>query len=312
MYLVQNENMKTFRRSGTWVMVGILITVLLIVALFTKFVLNGPNDTTWQETIALQNTQYEAMIEEAAIPEAVRDNYQKEIQLNQYRLEHNIAPVAGDSFWAYMISTVNVISFVTLFVIIVGAGTVASEFSWGTIKLLLIRPQSRAKILLSKYISTFVFALFMLGLLFVFSVLFGAIFFDVTTFTQPYLFVEAGEVVQRSMFLHLFLLYGLSSVDLLMMVTFAFMISTIFRSSSLAIGLALFLMFTGSQFVFMLSQYDWVKYVLFANTHLAQYIEGTPIVEGMTMTFSIIMLLIYFIIFNTLSWVIFQKRDVAG
>jgi ABC-2 type transport system permease protein len=312
MRLIQNENMKIYRRPGTWVMFGILIALLLIVGLFTKYILEDPVYGNWQEGVIAKNAQYQMMVEEGGMPAVALERYSREIKLNEYRLEHNIAPVETKSFWGYMTSTVNLISVITMFTIIVAAGIVAGEFTWGTIKLLLIRPASRAKILLSKYLATFVFALLMLLGLFVFSIAIGSLLFGASTLTQPHLFFEAGEVVERNMFSHVLMLYSLSSVELLMMVTFAFMISTIFRSSSLAIGLALFLMFTGSQLVHVLSQYEWVKYILFANTYLVQYIEGTPIVEGMTMTFSLIMLAIYFTIFNVLSWVIFQKRDVAA
>lgn len=310
--LLENENMKIYRRPGTWVMFSILLALLLIVALFTKFVLEDPITNSWEEAIVAKNSQYEMIVSEGAMPKAAIDYYEREIKMNEYRLDQGIPPVETRSFWGYMMSTVNLISVVTMFTIIVGAGIVASEFTWGTIKLLLIRPASRAKILLSKYVSTFVFALVMLLVLFISSTVIGALFFGATTLTQPHLVFEGGNVVERNMFVHLFMLYGLSSVELLMMVTFAFMISTIFRSSSLAIGLALFLMFTGSQLVHVLSQYEWVKYILFANTYLVQYIDGTPIVEGMTMSFSIMMLAIYFTIFNLLSWIIFQKRDVAA
>ncbi|MCD8502315.1 MAG: hypothetical protein LRY71_12440 [Bacillaceae bacterium] len=136
--------------------------------------------------------------------------------------------------------------------------------------------------------------------------------FGFTTISQPHLVVENGLVVEKNMVAHILFLYLLRSVDLLMMVTFAFMISTVFRSSSLAIGLALFLMFTGTQVVMIFSQYVWVKYVLFANTYLAQHIEGTQLVEGMTMRFSLIVLAVYFLIFNFFSWVGFKKRDVAA
>lgn len=71
-------------------------------------------------------------------------------------------------------------------------------------------------------------------------------------------------------------------------------------------------MFTGPQLVQLLSQYDWAKFILFANTDLRQYTTGTPLVEGMTMTFSIVMLLIYFALFAFLSLYIFKKRDVAA
>lgn len=312
MRLVQNENMKIYRRPGTWVMYGILISLLLVVGLFTKFIIEGPAYDNWQEGLIAQNAQLQMTINEKSMPGPVLERYERDIKMNEYRLNNDIPPVDTKSFWGYMTSSVNLISLITMFTIIIAAGIVAGEFSWGTIKLLLIRPVSRSKVLLSKYVATFGFALFMLLSFFLFSLIIGGLLFGVSTISQPHLYFSGGEVLERNMFSYLFMLYSLSSVELLMMVTFAFMISTVFRSSSLAIGLALFLMFTGTQLVNVLSQYEWVKYILFANTYLVQYIEGTPIVEGMTMTFSITMLAIYFIIFNTLSWIIFQKRDVAA
>ncbi|OIJ18967.1 hypothetical protein BKP45_14670 [Anaerobacillus alkalidiazotrophicus] len=310
--LVQNENMKIYFRLGTWVMFGILISILLIIGLFTKFILEDPAHDTWQEALMLENMNMQTVINDTTMPKPVLERYEKDITLNEYRLAHDIPPIETKSFWGYMTSTVNLISIITMFTIIVAAGIVAGEFSWGTIKLLLIRPVSRTKILLSKYVATFLFALLMLLGLFLFSFIIGGILFGMSTITQPYLYFAQGEVLERNMFSQLLMLYSLTSVELLMMVTFAFMISTVFRSSSLAIGLALFLMFTGTQLVHVLSQYEWVKYILFANTYLAQYIEGTPIVEGMTFQFSVMVLVFYFILFNTLSLLIFKKRDVAA
>ena len=119
-------------------------------------------------------------------------------------------------------------------------------------------------------------------------------------------------MAETSMAIHYIVEYALASVNLLMMVTFAFMLSSVFRSSSLAIGLAIFLMFTGSQLTYILSQYDWVKYILFANTDLSVYFDGSPIIESMTLGFSLMTLLVYFIVFLLLSWLLFTKRDVAA
>ena len=50
------------------------------------------------------------------------------------------------------------------------------------------------------------------------------------------------------MVIYLMIYYGLASIEMIMLATMAFMISSVFRNSSLAIGLSLFLMFTGAQF----------------------------------------------------------------
>jgi ABC-2 type transport system permease protein len=98
---------------------------------------------------------------------------------------------------------------------------------------------------------------------------------------------------------------------MLMIVTLAFMLSTVFRSSSLAIGIALGLLFIGPLLVGLIAKYAWAKYYLFSNT-LSQYVNDSPMIEGLTLQFSIGILLVYFLVFNLLSWVIFVKRDVAA
>ncbi len=62
----------------------------------------------------------------------------------------------------------------------------------------------------------------------------------------------------------------------------------------------------------LLLRYNWSKYILFANVNLNQYIDGEPLVKGMTMTFSIIVLIIYFVIFNVISYIGFTKRDIVA
>ena len=55
-------------------------------------------------------------------------------------------------------------------------------------------------------------------------------------------------------------------------------------------------------------KFDWAKYILFANTDLMQYFEGIPMVEGMTLTFSIIMIVSYFILFQSLALCGIQEK----
>jgi ABC-2 type transport system permease protein len=312
--LIQNENMKIFRRVPTWIMIGLLIVIIFAGALLQKF---NPNDqqaadANWRNDMQQMNAQYEETIKDKEAPAFIVANSKKNLALNQYRLDHDLNPNV-DGAWENVIDNVGIINVITLFTIIVAGGSVASEFSWGTIKLLLIRPVNRSKILLAKYISTFIFALLTLVLLFGLSFLVGALFFGTDTIGMPHLAYQDGKVVEMSMFIHAIQVYGLACVSLLMMVTFAFMVGTIFRNSSLSIGLAIFLMFMGAQVTQLIaSKFEWAKYILFANMDLTRYIDGVPLVEGMTMTFSIVMLIVYFVVFNGLTWSIFNKRDVAA
>jgi ABC-2 type transport system permease protein len=312
MALIQNENMKIYRLVGTWVMIALLVMATVAAPILSlKF--NSNQDSDWRADLTANNQKLEADIANPNMPDPYKNMLIKQFETNKYRLQHDIAPIKSTTLWGNALDAADIIIFITLFTVVVAAGAVASEFSWGTIKLLLIRPASRGKILLAKYISTILFALFMLVLLFITSMLTGAILFGFENVNQPYLAYRDGQVTEMAMMSHLLSVYGLNSIQLIMLVTFAFMMSTVFRSSSLAIGLAIFLMFMGGQVTAIIAQkYEWAKYILFANIDLTQYIDGVPLVEGMTMTFSVTMLIVYFIIFNALSWIIFNKRDVAA
>ncbi|MBA2869770.1 ABC-2 type transport system permease protein [Anoxybacillus calidus] len=311
--LIQNENMKIYRRMSTWVMIGLLALATIAGALMIKGTHKEEATGDWKKQIIAENQTLKAQLSEGNMPKAYNKQLEKQLRINEYRLEHELKPIASNSFWGFVVESSNLIEFITLFTIVIAAGSVANEFSWGTIKLLLIRPASRSKILLSKYAATILFAVCMLLFLLISSFIVSAVVFGVENVRDPYLAYQDGRVVETSMILHVLSVYGLNSVNLVMMVTFAFMISTVFRNSSFAIGLAIFLMFTGSQITMLLAaKFEWAKYSLFANTNLMQYIDGIPPVEGMTMSFSIMMLLVYFAAFNSLTWLIFKKRDIAA
>jgi ABC-2 type transport system permease protein len=217
------------------------------------------------------------------------------------------------SLWMSVNDLVNgLYGLVIIFTIIVAAEIVAGEFSWGTIKLLLIRPARRAKILLSKYIAVLLFSIVLNIVSFVTAYLISGILFGFSPGEPMPMEFPSGIVQDRNTFGYVLGTIGYNFIDLIMIMTFAFMISTVFRSSSMAIGFSLFFMFMGTSIVYGLSRYEWVKYILFANMDLRRYIEGTPLVEGMTMGFSVTMLAIYFVVMNLLSWLIFAKRDIAA
>ncbi len=157
--LIQNENMKIYRRVSTWVMIGLLILLLMGFGFLTRFVIKETVDENWQQSLTERNVSLEEMVSDPYLF-GPKHEFRNEIIINQYRIENDIEPVEMATFWGFVKEAVGITSIITMFTIIIGAGIVANEFSWGTIKLLLIRPVSRGKVLLSKYISTFGFALF--------------------------------------------------------------------------------------------------------------------------------------------------------
>jgi len=204
----------------------------------------------------------------------------------------------------FMYLATSLTSIVTIFTVIIAGDIVASEFTWGTIKLLLIRPASRGKILCAKYISVLLFILTLTVMLLIISYFTGLLIFGV-----------GGAVSPDMSFPAILKTYGLKLVQIVMTATLAFMISAAFRSSSLAIGLSIFLMLSSNTIVLVLMSLKktWVKYFLFANTDLSPYLSGgKPLLPGMSLGFSVTVLVAYWILFYAVSWLLFTKRDVAG
>ncbi|WP_066257811.1 ABC transporter permease [Neobacillus drentensis] len=310
--LIKNEWMKIFKRPGTYVMIAILIVIISIFGIFHKYQERQFNlDKNWEQTLHQENVALKKQMEQSN-SKLEKQYYKEEIAINDYRIKHHLPFNEKYNVWSFVKDASQLIILAGLFTIIISAGIVASEFNWGTIKLLLIRPINRSKILASKYLTVLLFALLMLAILFAFSAVLGAILFGTPDHPVPYLKYANGQVTEQNIIVYLMIYYGLSSIDTIMLATMAFMISTVFRNSSLAIGLSLFLLFTGSQFTLLLSRFSWAKYILFANTNLMQYVDGTPMMEGMSMSFSVIMLLVYYVIFQLLAFLVFKKRDVAA
>ncbi|MBW5448393.1 ABC transporter permease subunit [Cohnella sp. CFH 77786] len=190
---------------------------------------------------------------------------------------------------------------INIFTVVKAAESVAGEFSWGTIKLLLIRPWSRSSILLSKYISIFLFALLMAIVAFAVSMAVNIPMFGT---------IDLPKALEY---------YGLHLIGLVFVAAFAFMLSSAFRSNGLAIGLSIFLLMASVtrlfDVLFGMTDKPWVKYVGFLHLNLVNYLEGGagPIPnQETTLGFSIAVLAAYVIVFNIVSWTVFRKRDVAA
>ncbi|MGV3489278.1 MAG: ABC transporter permease [Tuberibacillus sp.] len=310
--LVHNESLKIYKRKMLWIMVAILAAVSILMAIVMLKV--TPDHTDWKKDLQTQNAQMQSDMNDESVPKEFRVNLSPQINVNHYRIEHDIPPVYGDTVLGFIDSTRELISvLIGVFVVIIGGSIVSQEYSWGTIKLLMIRPIQRWKILLSKLIAIILTGVFFILAGFILQFIIGSLFFGFDMGSGKYLYDVDGTIHVVTMGKHLLEVYASNLVDVIIMATFAFMLSTIFKSNALAIGLSIFLSLAGPIVVSILSQLNVniAKYLFFLNTDLYQYVEGQSMLEGTTMGFSITVLLIYFIIFLAVSFAIFGKRDIA-
>jgi ABC-2 type transport system permease protein len=311
--LILNENMKLYRRPRTWIMVGLLIGIVILGSLIDWYYddKNAKPDA-WRDQVTQERLQNAEALKEPGIDNGYRTYLQDSNAIIDYQLEHDIRSTSG-TMWDGILGSASLVILITLFTVVIAGDSLAGEFSTGTIKLLLIRPANRLKILLAKYVSMIMFGLLLLVILFIVSILVNGLLYKFGFVDLSFVDVNAqGQAVEMNMVANLWKTYLLNGVSTIMFVTMAFMISSAFRSSTMAIGFSIFALFAGALVMELLQPYEWSKYMLFANIELSQHLSGRPYQEGMTLSFSVIVLAVHYIIFNLTSWLVFTRRDVAS
>jgi len=304
--------MKLWHKKGTWAMVAMLIVVILVPAGITKYYeVKSPTEGSWQDIEQDAIQSYKETLAGEDLTEEDKAYFQEQMAISEYRLANDAPSQKDSSLASFMSFTSGMLTLVTLFTVITAASIVSSEFSTGTIKMLLTRPMSRAKVLTSKLLTTFLFGLLLYVVNVVVSALIGLVLFGMGTGVE--LEMVNGQVVEKAVWSDLAYHYLLSGGDFVMSTLFAFLIGSVFRSSSLAIGLTMFLSFTGGMIVMFLSRYDIVKYIWLTHSDLTQYEHGGgSMIADVTLPFSLTVLAIYAVVFLVISYSTFMKRDVTA
>ena len=312
--LIQNEWMKLWNKKTTWVMAILLVVLLVGIFGITKWV-ETTNDYEMEKWETVVQSELDYTKEQLAIPEldeSTREHYEETVKVLEYRLANSVKPLdlEGTSRETMLMQSGSIASVVVLLTVIAAAGIVASEFSQGTIKMLLSRPVKRWKILTSKYIVVILFGILLMFIGFVVSIASAYIFF--ASSGGQALEWNGQQIVEVSVWGRGLYILLLSSGSVIITTTFAFMIGSVFRSSSLAIGLSLFIYFMGSTVVMFLAKYEIVKYIVFTHMDLTQHTSDFQMVEGITMQFSLTVLAVYFMIFLVISYTVFNRRDITA
>ena len=203
-------------------------------------------------------------------------------------------------------------------VVVMIAGTIVSEeFNKGTIKLLLVKPYTRNKILMAKAMTTFIMILFVIVVTLMMQILIGGIIFGFDSLSEPVVAYNFNTNTMEEM--NIFANLGVQTLTQLPMIillaTLAFAISTLFTNSTLAITISLLGYMSASIINQLAIGYDlqFMKYFVTMNWDLSIYANGAlPYMEGMNMTMSIIICVVYFLIMMIPTFIVFKKRNIKN
>jgi ABC-2 type transport system permease protein len=307
--LIANEWMKLGCRKLTRILLVLLAAISIGTAVLGK--VNSPPSGDWRAATEQLVRQYEERLSITELSPVLRADASNKLAIAEYRLSQDIPPLPGNP-WSALLASSGLVEMVMVLAIVIAADMVAGEYASGTMKLLLIRPRSRTEIWFSKYIAITLFAAAMLVMTVVCGYAANALLYGIGNIHAADLFLDGnGQVIRENVMMQVVKMYGLSIIPVIGYVTLALAVSTILRSSNLAVGISLFLMITGNSMVEATAKVEWLKFLPFANSDISLYIFSLPPRPGMTLGFSISVLLIYMVILVLISWTVFTKRDVS-
>lgn len=213
--------------------------------------------------------------------------------------------------FSFVRNAFSVLSIVIIAVCIsLGGGSIAGEQSKGTIKMLMIRPYKRWKILSAKLLSTLIVSLCLMIIcviaLFIMGLLLGC---QTTPYTIMAVF-NASNVVLLSPFGELMLQLLLLFISLIIYTIIATFFSAVLKAKTAAIMIALLSNLLGTILALVLGQYDIFRYFIFSNTDLYMYFGNGPMLNDMTFGFSAFICTVYVAAFGFLTYYFFGKKDL--
>ena len=207
--------------------------------------------------------------------------------------------------------------FIIVIVVMIAGTIVSEEFNKGTIKLLLVKPYSRNKILLSKFITVLIITVFAIVVILGMEVIVGGLIFGFDSLSVPVVVYNFNTNMLQE--INVFAYLGTQIImilpSIILLATLSFALSTIFTNSPVAIALPL-LGYMGVAVINQLAmQYNigFLRYFVTLNWDFTQYLYGgMPLMEGLTPEFSVVICLLYFLIMLIPTFVIFKKKNIKN
>ncbi|MBI0576997.1 ABC transporter permease [Neobacillus cucumis] len=322
--LIQNEMMKLIAKKRI-VVIALIIGVLVILFTYAQYKQVqtqreklGTSD--WRTILQQQIVDTTNRLSSSRISEEWKKQLQITLQQEQYYLDHDINPSApGAPTFIRMFLENSIDLFIPLMVMVIASDLVSSEHSLGSIKLLLTRPVKRWKILMSKYITLCLAVSLIIAITGILSYIISGLVFGYKGWGTPILTgfnvnesgLNTSSVKILKLWQFLLMDFGLVWFVAIVVGTLSFMLSVLIRSTAAGMGIMLATLISGAILNNMVSSWQSAKYFFMVNLRLTDYLRGmAPPIEGMTLSFSLMVLLIWWVAAIFVSFFVFMKKDV--
>ena len=331
--LVENEVAKIICKRRIHVIVAILLVIICLFAYGEHYTISRmqervavemgiENSTEWENLIRQQLTDLERRMDNPYIPEEGRASLRVRIDQLSFYLDKGINPISPTSakFMGDFMEQ-SILLLLPLMIIILAADIVSGEFNNGTIKLLLTRPVQRWKILLSK-----LWALIMMEMVVIISIAFisclvSLVVFREGGFDEPVITgfkilegsLDASQIRTIPRWQYLVMVYSIGYYVAFVIGCLSLMVSVMVKSTSASIGIMMSALIGGSFLSLFIADWKITRYLFTVNMNLVSFLSGEFIIfEGLSMTFSTLVLLAWATGALFLAFLKFTREDILS
>ena len=328
--LIENECLKILRRKRFRVVLIVLAALLcLVVFAQNRQQQNQRKDhpeRDWRAQVEKRAGDLERQMNQRRIPEQWKRWMKYESGRLRYYLSKNLNPneLSGPLFTRGFAGVGSVL-LIPLLIAVFGADLVSSEFAEGTITLLLTRPVARWKVLISKVLAMVLFTTLTLLAAFFLAWGISGVAFGWSGWEAPILTgfrlggastgggFDLSGVRIVSLWQDAFAAWGLAWFSAVAVGSITLLLSVVFRSAAAAMGTMMATLVGGTILSRVASDWDGAKWFFVTNLPLPDYYAGLPTpFEGMTLTFSALVLLAWALSALAAAFILFTRRDVTA
>jgi len=273
----------------------------------TKYIESYNNIKYYEE---IDNLSYSERVEYQTIKE--------ELEINKYILDNKINYNKQNNL-NYQLRTIvdDYLIFIIIIVLIVSSTIMGDELVSGTIKLLLIKPYSRGKILLSKYFTIIIVMLLSILYLILIQLVIGGAVFGFSSLEIPVIVYNFNSmsIYEYNIFLYMIIRIIVKLPMIVMIGSISYSLSILFSNVVTSVVIPLFIYIFTDSIKYLILQYklNSLKYLVNITwnfgSHLFGKIDG---VEGITLENSIIIYLVYYVVIVFITYINFKNKDIKN
>lgn len=308
--LIKGEIFKLYK-SKSFIIIPLLITTVIGISGYISADNFNSTKGDWRKPLEKQVDEDKKLLSEMKKygDSKYLASIEQNIKINTYYLEKNIPPIEETSAIGFIKKYSGITSLISLITMIYASNMLPKEYTFGTIKMLLIRPITRKKLLLAKYFSLLILSIF----LYLFTILLlsvtGFLIYGVDTLHFKTLKILNGQIIEQNILIEIAKHYIFSFLILSAYTALALMISIIFKSNTASLVTTLIIFTLGGTISSYFSNKSWSKFLFFRNTDLSSFGINQEVTANISPMFSTFIVLIYTLIVITLSILFFNKRD---